>query len=555
MQRLSTGVYRLDHYLIWIAGCLCWMYNVLFTAVTFSSLRNAVLIACIYVLFLCSLNSFPDEHSIYAFITLVCCIGIVYCLQIFFASKYYLVTTIAVFIGCTIQLSAGLSQAYRNNWESLSVRGWFHNSGYFANYLAGIIPLFVAAVFKSGFKKHVRVFILAVLIAATFILVLTMARAALIGTIAGCVVLILAFTKRANIKRRMVIGIAAILIIPVGTAVLYQLRPASASGRLTIYEVSAAIIKDYPLTGVGPNRFSAVYNNYQSDYFKKENVPVAKELLADNTLEAFNSIIQVLTEYGIIGLLFLIWTVFQMVKRLKTYKESPEKAWLRAGSLACIASIFACSIFSNPLHVTPVLLLLVYHLSVVLPKSTVSLPAKRFYPLTVFLASSFSVFCCYYAVSQLRAESKWYKASEFAKYGNFADAERLYKAAYPTLKHNGDFLFNYGAETYMAGKYIQSIQLLERSTNYSSANNIYIYLGDAYAALNHFSLAEKNYLHAIYMVPSHIYPRYQLIQLYKKWNKPDLEKDWTIKTLEYPIKVRSEFVNDLIKELRNSIKN
>jgi tetratricopeptide (TPR) repeat protein len=312
-------------------------------------------------------------------------------------------------------------------------------------------------------------------------------------------------------------------------------------------------VKDHPIFGVGPNRFAAVYNNYQSEYFKKGSSSVTTKLLADNTFEAFNSIIQILVEYGIIGLLFLIWFAYRLVRNLLTHKETANKEWLRIGSIGCIASVFISSLFSNPFHLTPVLLIFIYHLSVVLPKPQPQhpfpFPSWRNY-FVLFFVVLFGSSVCYFASMHHNSESKWYRASELAQNDDFTEAKKLYEEAYPVLRFNGDFLFNYGAEAFLAHDYTLSIKLLERSKKYSSASNIFIYLGNNYTEVKQFTLAEKNYLHAIYMIPSHIYPKYQLIKLYKKWDKLDQAKYWINEAMQFPVKVKSQLSDAIIKELK-----
>lgn len=158
-------------------------------------------------------------------------------------------------------------------------------------------------------------------------------------------------------------------------------------------------------------------------------------------------------------------------------------------------------------------------------------------------------------VAHYSAERSWYQASESAKYGSFEKAKEKYKDAHRILKFNGDFLFNYGAEARVAGDYNLSIMVLENAKKYNSNSNLFLYLGDDYFFTNKFTLAEKNYKHAIYIAPSHIYPKYQLIQLYKTWKKTDLADIWTIKTLQCPLKIKNPITENLLIELREGVKD
>lgn len=157
-ERQATGIFKSDFYVIWAMGCICWIFYIHSCAGTIDYLCKIFFLISIYVLLLCLLKSFPGENSIHMLITMICCAGIFYFLQIIFLSKHYLIACVAVFATCIIQLYIALLQASDNNWESLSVRGWFHNSGFFGNYIAAIIPLLLSAILNSKFKKYIRLF-------------------------------------------------------------------------------------------------------------------------------------------------------------------------------------------------------------------------------------------------------------------------------------------------------------------------------------------------------------------------------------------------------------
>jgi hypothetical protein len=342
------------------------------------------------------------------------------------------------------------------------------------------------------------------------------------------------------------------LIISVIAFLLYNLKPASAFGRLTIYKVSTNTISDHPLIGIGPNRFSAVYNNYQSGYFKKENHSIAAQLIADNTFEAFNSIVQVTVEYGLIGTIFFLLFIWLLIKHWLKDKDK-NKNWLRIGSTGCIISILLASFFSNPFHVTPVLFVFIYHVAIVFPRTAnhnVHTPARKIS--LAFATIVFGMLVLFFALKHHDAESSWDKAAKTAIYDGFSKANEDYKKAYPLLKFNGEFLFNYGAEASVAKNYALAIKLLEESKEYYSFSNLYVYLGNAYTEVGQFSLAEENYLNAIYMVPSHIYPKYQLIKLYEKWGKQEDAKLWASRTIQYPVKIKTPLTDDLISELKKN---
>lgn len=546
-QRMATGIFKTDFHLVWITGCLCWLHVVSIQTIS-GQFAKICFIGCIYVLFLCFFKSSWDENSIYAFLTLVCSIGIVRHLQTISSSKLFLIIVATIIVSFSIQLYIGYVQAIRNHWRGLAISGSFYNSGFFANYLASIIPLLLGGFLNRSFIMHLRIIFLIAFLSGLALLTMTLARAAIIGTVLGSLFVVLSYHQKIKIK--WFFAFAFILLIPFIT-VLYKLKPESALGRLTIYRVVTNIIKDHPLAGIGPNRFAAVYNNYQSEFFKEERSSIQIQLLAANTFEAFNSVIQILVEYGLIGLLLLGMATHFLLRKINA-PSSPEKKWMFWGSCGCVISIVASSMFSNPFHVTPILLIFCFHLSVILSQTT-PLGSRKRNIFQLITAAAFAILVAAYFFIQYRSKKNWKLASDTAVYDNFERAERFYQAAYPFLKFNGDFLYNYGAEACLAGDYDLAIKLLTQAARYNSFSDLFVYLADAHAATGQYELAEKNYLHAIYMVPSHVFPKFQLIQLYKKWRKPDQARSWTIKTLNYPIKVRSEFVQQLIRELKKDI--
>lgn len=552
--RLSTGIFRNDFYLIWFTGCFCWLAYLLFSPIHFATIGIICVSGCSYVLLSCFFNSSLDESSFYTFINLLSFVGITLYLQTILSGKLFSIVLTAIIFSYLTQVVIGISQALENNWQSLSIKGQLHNSGFYGNYLASMMPfLFSTTLNKSASKLNFRLIALTLFVTVGLLLCLTLARAAIIGTLIGSLVV---FLYQFNFKRqsRVFASIILIMLVPLIAIASYKIKPASASGRLTIYEISLNIFKEHPFFGIGPNRFSAVYNNYQSEYFQAGDKPLYEQLLAENTLEAFNSLLQILVEYGIVGFLILAGFIYQLIRTQKRHKQTIEKIWLHAGSIGSIVAIVVCSLFSNPFHVTPILVTLAFHFAVILPKKVELKATKSTHSSLLLFYSFIALGIFYFVLLNYKAEKAWEKASNAAKYDSFPLAKKYYEEAFLTLKHNGDFLFNYGAEACLAGEYHLAAKLLESAKNYSSHSNLFIYLGDTYSGLNDFSRAEQNYLQAVYIAPSHIYPKYQLIQLYKRWNKQDLAKKWTFKTLQMPVKIKSEITYELLNELWLEIK-
>lgn len=557
-QKMYSGTFNTDLYLIFIVGCICWAGN-------FVIPFRVNFIIVILLLFLAySTSTFfavshNDNNSAIALITTFLLLGILLSLQAIINHKNYCVIIIAVSISYILQLYLGYKQAFNNRFENLSIQGWLANSGYYANYLTGLLPLLLSiAIIKSTINRSIKLLSLGLFFLSAILLLFTLARSAIVGLSVGCIFIFYIKYKEQIIKivlRRNLFFFALSFIVLTGFILyeLYKIKIPSANGRLTIYRVCLNIIKDYPLFGVGPNRFAAIYNNYQSNYFLNNNTSIQIQLLATNTFEAFNIFLQALVEYGIVGLSILLLLIFYPIKifTLQIQSNDISKKWLLVGSFGSLIAIFISGLFSNPLHPSPILLMTIFHVAVISSFDKKFYLAKLHLPKTIlyFLFPIFLIvlfLILKYSYLHFQAEKKWFKASELSNLGNYQEAKKLYQSAYPILYNNGNFLFNYGAEVSLDNDILLSNILLEKSLQYNSYNNIYLFLGNNYARLGNFELAEKNYIKAIYIVPAEIYPKYELLKLYMKYDKIEKAKVWVDKILSTPIKIQSSDIDSMI---------
>src|SRR5690348_233824 len=173
-QRLETEIFNIDFYLSWFVGCFCWLSNTFLFQFSFNRLQIVVLLACVYVLLLFFTKSHSDVNSIKFLITLFSCIGIIcYLISIKGLKHIFIILTILL-LSFFIQIFIGYRQAINSDYESLSIKGEFFNSGFFGNYLTSIIPLlFSSFLTKSTFKWHFRILFLYGFIASMVLLILT----------------------------------------------------------------------------------------------------------------------------------------------------------------------------------------------------------------------------------------------------------------------------------------------------------------------------------------------------------------------------------------------
>lgn len=336
----------------------------------------------------------------------------------------------------------------------------------------------------------------------------------------------------------------------------FVMRPDSILGRLTIYRVSLGIIKDHFLFGTGPGTFSLVYNVYQATFFQTSSPGIKTQLLADNTSEAFNIFIQILVEFGIIGLLlfaYVIWYIIRWYFKNSYNKMEPISIGIQ-GSIACV---LVASCLSNPFHSSPILVLvfllcaMLVRLSGKVISEKIVPPANRCIQLIICL---FIVPVVYKALILIKAENQWNTAAKLVEFEGFEASRGYYEQALPHLQFSGDFLYNYGAEALIGNEPKLADEMLTRATKYLSSSDLYVLLGQTSSALGDTRRAEKCYITASFITPSHLYPKFLLIKLYESSGETKKMHDWIHRALSMPIKINSPEMQAIISEIR-TLKN
>ncbi len=450
-----------------------------------------------------------------------------------------------------------LKGVYFNQLSSLTIAGTFQNRGIYANYLT-IAGLFAWGIFlfaKPTFKSNtwIRYFALGAISLTILVLPFTEARTAWLAFSAGMAFLTwplirLKISALLTSRRSRIISFAALgLILVSALFFLFQFKEESAKGRLLIYKVSLNMIQPKPLFGYGFGRFSAEYNNFQAEYFK-DNPTNEEALLADNVTTGFNEFLQTTVELGFAGLLLLIGLLLIIFGS----KSKSEYAYLSYSAKGALIGTFVCSLFSYPLRVLPLAILVVFLLSIVNATDTEEgfdfvIGKWVFRPFFLILLCGVSV--DFYAVRKdYQARIQWQNAMNFANKKEYSNALPCYQKAYTGLKHDGYFMYNYGSEL-LENDVVKGVKILEEAKNYLNDNDLNVYLGNGYFALKNYEKAEECYLLSSNMVPCKFYPRYQLFKLYCETYHFDKSKVVAQTIEKMNVKIPSKTVSTIKKEV------
>lgn len=375
---------NLQHFLLSIASTtlLCGvLFIVYFRKYKFDIIDMSIFVAYLYLIFVneyhLASSSGSTTYTVHLlFVLYFACRIILYNFDV----KHILICLLAV--SGIFQSLVGVGQflgMLDSRHALFSVTGTFLNPGSFGGFLAviGVImvlhtasnyPSFVvcrqrdiqrgkkAILFQASYYLS--------LIASIFIiimLVLSGSRSALLGFIIPITIFILTIRgvwsriNRLRYKKTLLsIGVLAILII---MAIGYHIRPESVNGRLHIWQVSLCELDSSVVTGTGIGTFPKQYTIAQEKFYAKHGFESNWVKYADTPYYAFNEYLNIVYETGVIGLLFFIFILFFIIKKQLFCDNNRIFAY-------GIISILIISFTSYPLHLIPILVVLVVLISI-----------------------------------------------------------------------------------------------------------------------------------------------------------------------------------------------
>jgi O-antigen polymerase len=446
------------------------------------------------------------------------------------------------------------------------VGGAFGNPGPYSNFIDALSPVCLAVLFKREiFQKWLFNLSILTLIATLSVLPFTMARTAWV-----CFALIVLLFVGDHLKKTkkgkrmfnsMLLKISATMLVIFFFAsfiyYLYGIKKESATGRLFIWELTTKIIKDKPVFGHGTNSFCYQLNNYQAEYFNQFGGYANKAAqTADNATYAFNEFLQIASESGLIGLtLFILLMVFSLKSRLdKKNTNNKDRKLLCLVAKITLIAIMVCCLFSYPLHNIVVLSMFYIALAIIsandegLKKPLLILNANSCKVLTFFILLC-SGYVYYLIFNRYTGEKEW---GQLLKEKRTLPSEALfqkYEELLPVMSYNKYFLYNYGSELIASKQFQKGVSILEPIIIRLNDSNIYTYLGYAYYELHAFDKSENYFKHASDIVPSKLFPLYNLVKVYKKTGRDKEAIELARKIIQMGEKVETDIGNGILIEM------
>jgi len=345
-------------------------------------------------------------------------------------------------------------------------------------------------------------------------------RGALLGLVAAALLLLWlrpllgsaqAVTRRHG-PRVVITGLAALVAVAVAGFLLHRLNPSSGRGRIMAWEVSGAMLRNQPLTGVGAGRFSAEWGRYQAELWRHPDYAEFDRQAVQRS-QPNNELFQRLAERGLLGgaLYVLLWALAlgYLVRSLRQNDGTSALDW---GLLALLVAILMHSFVDGVLRWVPTLV--TAHLAFGLIPAPVLLEAdlgrKRVRQLAMAVAVGWAATVAFKTVREYPGYHLWWKA----RHGGGADRLDWLVRAQRRLPREAAIDQELGIRLLEAGRLEEAQKVLQQGLEAQDDPLVRLALAEAQLGLGWLEPAEANVRTAAAEYPDRLGPRVLLARIH-----------------------------------------
>jgi O-antigen ligase len=203
---------------------------------------------------------------------------------------------------------------------------------------SGLLMLVIcASAARLIFGRRGRMWPALVMPALVVALALTLGRSAWVG--ASIAIALLLALKDVKLTILLPVFVAILFAIAPGTVTrrvmsIFDVQEPTNQDRLAMIEIGARIVREHPLTGVGPNMIPRVYEEYRPDYAINRVNP-----------HLHNVPLQIAAERGVPAALVWLWFVVALVVALARLFRTETDPVPAAAALAAVAAMLAAGLF------------------------------------------------------------------------------------------------------------------------------------------------------------------------------------------------------------------
>ena len=453
-----------------------------------------------------------------------------------------------IFLVSLIQALYGICQyanIFSSNHSAFSVTGSFDNPAGFAAVVALLFP--VGLYFALSKTQPGRYFYASALMIVVLSIVLSRSRTGILAILVSTAMFFILYARQKGktTRNNKLLGLWTVLCFIPATILLYQLNKDSADGRILIWNISWEMIKDKPIFGHGHGSFKAKYMDYQAEHFADNKNPQLKNL-ADNVKHPFNEFIMIAVQYGIVGFLFINFMLTCIIRSV--FKANTCLSPLIFSSFA------ACLVFamlSYPLQYMAIWILLLILCLIALIPVEIRMKKTRHGLILRSVIIISAIICFSYTLKHIQYQLKWKAIAQQSLSGQTIIMLPQYRQLYPALKSNPFFLYNFGAELNIAGKYSESLAILKECKKKFNDYDLQLLLADNYYRIGAWDKALNTYRYASWMIPCRFWPMYQMFSIYRETGQNKKALRMAKRIYRKKVKVPSLTIKSIKKEAKS----
>ncbi len=375
-------------------------------------------------------------------------------------------------------------------------------------------------------------------------IVLSGSRSGFLAALVALAVILALETKMIQyLKKHRIILFVIALVFIAGVFLLYKMKPASADGRLLVWQVCCNMIAERPITGFGTNGFHANYMDYQAAYMVTH-PDSPYRMLADNITHPFNEYILLTVRFGIIGLAMALAVLVFLIKNL--WKQDGP---FRSVGIAMIGASVVMCMFSYPYHYAVIwFMTLILVIGAIPIRYLTTGKGVRYVISCILFVSLLGTGCMLYQ------NLKWAEMSRRCIAGQTERMLSHYEKMMPWMDWNPLFLYNYAAELNYVDRYEESLRLTEACMKTYNDYDVQILLGDNLEHCGQSKQAITAYRHASDMIPSRFIPLESMMDLYQQTGDTINARLLANEILEKPVKIPSPQVEEIRRKARETVK-
>ena len=208
---------------------------------------------------------------------------------------------------------------------------------HYMTYSGTLMLVLCAAVARLVFATRERTWPALVMPALVLALAVSLGRNAWVG---ACVAVALLLALRDfRLVALLPVTIAVLLVAAPDSVTnramsMFDLRDPTNQDRVAMLDAGARMVRDHPLTGVGPAMVPRVYEQYKPDYAVQQLNP-----------HLHNVPMQIAAERGLPALAIWVWLMVMLSMRLAQLFRSGRERLLTATALAATAAMLAAGLF------------------------------------------------------------------------------------------------------------------------------------------------------------------------------------------------------------------